>query len=109
MLQVIDGQIVKHSLPKTGVLKDGRTVSGYDALPVEILAEEGWHDDPRDSYTYDAATEQLEGPIVEDGKPVYKVVAKPAPEPAPEPVPDRLDILEGLVADLAEEILLGGS
>ncbi len=79
MLQVVDGQIVKHSLPKTGVLKDGRTVSGYDALPAETLAAEGWLDDTRGSYSYDEATEQLEGPFVDGGAIVYNVVAKPEP------------------------------
>ncbi len=32
MIQVIDGEIKQYSLPKTGTLKDGRTVSGYHLL-----------------------------------------------------------------------------
>ena len=29
MIQVINGEIKQYSLPKTGMLKDGSTVSGY--------------------------------------------------------------------------------
>ena len=42
MIQVIDGKIIKYRLPKVGTLKSGETVSGYDKLSPEILAEEGW-------------------------------------------------------------------
>ena len=42
MVQVKDNQIIKYSLPKTGRLKDGSTVSGYDILPLETLLAEGW-------------------------------------------------------------------
>lgn len=42
MIQVINGEIKQYSLPKTGTLKDGRTVSGYHLLDEEVLLEEGW-------------------------------------------------------------------
>ena len=42
MIQVIDGEIVKYSLPTTGTLKDGSTVSGYHLLDEEVLLDEGW-------------------------------------------------------------------
>ena len=42
MIQVIDGEIKQYSLPKTGVLKDGSTISGYHLLDEETLLEEGW-------------------------------------------------------------------
>ena len=32
MIQVIDGKIKQHQLPKVGKLSDGRTVSGYHLL-----------------------------------------------------------------------------
>ena len=43
LIQVINGKI-KHntSLPKTGTLKNGSTVSGYHLLDEEILLDEGW-------------------------------------------------------------------
>ena len=42
MIQVIDNEIVKHSLPKSGKLSTGETVSGYHLLNEEILKQEGW-------------------------------------------------------------------
>ena len=42
LIQVINGKIAQYSLPKTGVLKDGSTVSGYHLLDEEILLDEGW-------------------------------------------------------------------
>jgi len=36
------GQVTKTRLPKTGVLKDGSTVSNYNLLPHEVLIAEGW-------------------------------------------------------------------
>ncbi|HZJ99957.1 MAG TPA: carbohydrate-binding protein [Tissierellaceae bacterium] len=42
MIQVIDGEITKYSLPKIGTLKDGSTISGYHLLDEETLALEGW-------------------------------------------------------------------
>jgi hypothetical protein len=42
MIQVIDGEIKQYSLPKTGTLKNGSTVSGYHLLDGETLLEEGW-------------------------------------------------------------------
>ena len=42
MIQVINGEIAQYSLPKTGTLKNGSTVSGYHLLDEEILLDEGW-------------------------------------------------------------------
>ena len=42
MIQVIEGKIKQYSLPKTGTLKNGSTVSGYHLLDEETLQEEGW-------------------------------------------------------------------
>lgn len=42
MIQVLDGKIALKKLPKVGMLKDGRTVSGYRFLDKEILKNEGW-------------------------------------------------------------------
>lgn len=42
MIQVINGEIKQYSLPKTGTLKNGSTVSGYHLLDEETLLEEGW-------------------------------------------------------------------
>ena len=37
-----NGQVTKTRLPRTGVLKNGSTVSNYRLLPHEILLAEGW-------------------------------------------------------------------
>ena len=42
LVQVINGEITQRSLPKTGTLKNGSTVSGYHLLDEEVLLDEGW-------------------------------------------------------------------
>lgn len=42
MIQVINGEIVQYNLSTVGMLKDGRTVSGYHLLDKETLKDEGW-------------------------------------------------------------------
>ena len=37
LVQVINGEIAQYSLPKTGTLKNGSTVSGYHLLDEEVL------------------------------------------------------------------------
>ncbi len=74
MVQVINGEIKQYSLPKTGTLKDGRTVSGYHLLDEEVLLNEGWlplEDIPPE---YDEETQYL----VQDGYEVLedKVIKK---------------------------------
>ena len=41
LVQVINGEIAQYSLPKTGTLKNGSTVSGYHLLDEEVLLDEG--------------------------------------------------------------------
>ena len=59
MIQVINGEIKQYSLPKTGILKDGRTVSGYHLLDEEMLREEGWLPLEDNSPEYDQETQYL--------------------------------------------------
>ena len=42
MVRVINNTIVEEFLPPAGVLADGKTVSNYDLLPIDILLKEGW-------------------------------------------------------------------
>lgn len=60
MVQVINGQIAAYSLPETGTLKDGSTVSGYHLLPAEVLKSEGWLPLVDEQPTYNKITQQLE-------------------------------------------------
>ena len=102
IIQVINGEIVKYSLPKTGILKDGSTVSGYHLLDEEILLDEGWlplEDNPPE---YDMETQYL----VNDGYEILedKVIKKYRIEEIPEPQPDKLQELTQLLKSRYEEL-----
>ena len=87
MARIDNGEVVATRLPRTGRLSDGRTVSGYDKLPPDVLYDEGWRDvtddgppehDPethyarRTGYVYDPDTDTVTA--------TYKVVERP-PDP----------------------------
>jgi hypothetical protein len=59
LVQVINGQVVQSSLPQTGFLSNGESVSGYDLLPSDILTAEGWLPSEDNRPTYDETTQQL--------------------------------------------------
>ena len=106
MIQVINGEIIKYSLPKTGTLSTGETVSGYHLLEVDILLEEGWlhlEDNPPE---YDMETQY----IVNDGYEILedKVIKKYRIEDIVEEVEPR--DLESEIAELRQiiDILIGG-
>lgn len=60
--RVEKGEVTEIGLPETGILKDGRTVSGYNLLPEKILKKEGWVIVEEERPAYDQATEHLVGP-----------------------------------------------
>lgn len=74
LVQVINGEIAQYSLPKTGMLKDGRTVSGYHLLDYETLLDEGWLPLEDVEPEYDIETQYL----VQDGYEILedKVIKK---------------------------------
>jgi len=74
LVQVINGKITQHSLPKTGTLKNGSTVSGYHLLDGETLLEEGWLPLEDVESEYDEETQYL----VNDGYEILedKVIKK---------------------------------
>ena len=106
MIQVIEGKIKQYSLPKTGTLKNGSTVSGYHLLDEEVLLDEGWlplEDSPPE---YDEETQYLvqdDYEILED-----KVIRKYRIEEIPEREEPR--DLEVEIEELRQiiDILLGG-
>ena len=59
MIQVINGEITQRSLPKTGTLKNGSTVSGYHLLDEEVLLDEGWLPLEDNRPEYDMGTQYL--------------------------------------------------
>ena len=106
MIQVINGEIKQYSLPKTGTLKDGSTVSGYHLLDEETLKEEGWlplEDNPPE---YDEETQYL----MNDGYEILedKVIKKYRIEGIAEEVEPR--DLESEIEELSKiiDILIGG-
>ena len=85
MIQVINGKIAQYSLPKTGTLKNGSTVSGYHLLDEEILLDEGWLPLEDVKPEYDNETHYLKnnGYDIQADKVVklYEVVEIPEQEP----------------------------
>lgn len=111
MIQVINGEIVKYSLPKTGTLKDGSTVSGYHLLDEETLRGEGWlplEDNPPE---YDTETQYLmnDGYEILDDKVIKKYKVEDIPEQI-EPEPSEIDVLNNRISELELTIdtMLGG-
>lgn len=87
--RVEKGEVVEVGLPQTGILKDGRTVSGYNLLPEKILKQEGWLPVEDERPEHDSTTEYLVGPTYKArGK---RVVAEYAVEKisVPDPVVDE--------------------
>jgi hypothetical protein len=88
-------EVVMTELPKTGVLKDGRTVSGYHLLDEDILKEEGWlplednppEYNPETQYLVNDGYEILEDKVVKK----YRIEDMPEPEPI---LPSEVDLLK---------------
>ena len=106
MIQVINGEIKQYKLPKTGILKDGSTVSGYHLLDEETLKEEGWLPLEDIQPEYNEETQYL----INDGYEILedKVIKKYKIEEIPEE--EELRDLEAEIEELKEiiDILLGG-
>ena len=101
MYRVKDGEIIERALPRTGVLSDGRSVSGYHLLPVATLKDEGWLPVVDDKPDYDPASEQLiRAEKIEKDRVVINYTIEPLPEPEPEP-PSELEVLRKALIDKA--------
>ena len=59
-IRVANSKIIETQLPKTGTLKNGQTVSGYDLLVEDILLAEGWLPFEENKPEYDEDTQYLE-------------------------------------------------
>ncbi|MGN9164979.1 hypothetical protein ACTNDY_06780 [Tissierellaceae bacterium HCP3S3_D8] len=111
MVQVIDGEIIQYYLPRTGYLKDGSSVSGYDILmrsDLELAKQEGWlllEDNPPE---YDKETQY----IIEDGYKIledkvikkYRVEDIPEPEIIDEPIDDEKIAMAEAIIDLESRL-----
>jgi hypothetical protein len=84
MIQIINGEITQYRLPKTGILKDGRTVSNYHLLDEKTLKQEGWlplediepEYNPNTQYLVNDGYEILEDKVIKK----YRVEDMPEPE-----------------------------
>ena len=95
MIQVKENKIANYSLPKTGMLSTGETVSGYHLLDGEILKQEGWVpvEDIRAEYDNETHYLQPSGYDIQEDKVVrlYEIVE--IPPRAPDPM-ERIKELE---------------
>ena len=111
MIQVINWEIKQYSLPKTGTLKDGSTVSGYHLLDEEVLLDEGWLPLEDILPEYDEETEYLanDGYEILEDKVIKKYKVEDIPEPTP-PEPSEIDILKTEITELNQtiDIMLDG-
>lgn len=118
MVQVVNGEITQYNLPKVGILKDGRTVSGYHLLDEETLREEGWlpledikpECNPDTQYIVDDGYEILSDKVIKK----YKIENMPEPIP-PEPsemdiLNERLDMQDMVIEEILFDIIpsMGG-
>lgn len=106
MIQVIDGGIKQYRLPKVGVLKDGRTVSGYHLLDEETLKNEGWLPLEDNPLEYNKETQYL----VNDGYEILKdkIVKKYKVEDIPKPIepePSERDLLNDRISVLEQKMV----
>ena len=58
--KIENGNVIQVGLPESGILKDGRTVSGYNLLPTNSLKVEGWLPLEQTIPDYDAETQHIE-------------------------------------------------
>lgn len=102
MIQIINGKIEQYSLPKTGTLKDGRTVSGYHLLDEEILLDEGWLPLEDVQPEYDEEIQYL----ISDGYEILedKVIKKYSIVDIPESQPSEVEVYKNKIAELEQII-----
>lgn len=94
MIQVINGEIKQYSLPKTGTLKNGSTVSGYHLLDENILKDEGWLPLEDIKPDYDEETQYLanDGYEILDDKVIKKYKVENIPRPQQNEIDYMLDL-----------------
>lgn len=111
MIQVLDGKVTQTTLPQTGRLADGRSVSNYDKLPVEILKAEGWM-----PLIGEKPTAKEGQKVVFDGytinkdsvTAVYRIEDIPVYEPTPEEIAaqEKEVLIQAKIREIAEAELV---
>lgn len=85
--KIENNQVTQTSLPTSGTLSDGRSVSNFDLLPESVLLAEGWLPLVENKPVYDPATQELQltGYTTEKDKVTANyVVVDIVPEPDPD-------------------------
>ena len=105
MVQIENEEIIQYSLPKTGKLSTGESVSGYHLLDEEILKQEGWLPLEDIEPEYDKETHCLvdDGYDIQEDKVIklYKVEEIPPKTPS---LLERVEELERALAELVEKV-----
>jgi hypothetical protein len=78
MVRVINREVIQTTLPSTGYLSNGESVSGYNLLPESVLKAEGWLplEENRPEYNAENETLELDNYTIEADKVTanYKVI-----------------------------------
>ena len=85
--KIENNQVTQTSLPTSGILSDGRSVSNYNLLPESVLLAEGWLPLVESKPVYDPATQELqltEYTTEKDKVTANYVVVDIVPEPDPD-------------------------
>lgn len=102
-VKVVNGQVVCVGLPTCGVLVDGRCVSGYNLLPPETLAAEGWLplELNQPEYNPEIQTLNLVGYTIQSNKVIanYEVVVMMPT------LDSRLEAAEAVLMDILEAMM----
>jgi hypothetical protein len=85
MVKVENGIVTQTSLPTSGALSDGRSVSNYNLLPESVLLAEGWLPLELNEPEYNPTTQLLQfvDYTIEIDRAIanYEAVILPEPEP----------------------------
>ena len=92
MKQIKNNTIIKHSLPRTGKLSTGQTVSNYHLLPHETLKAEGWLPVVDNIPKYNPSTHYIKETTYTIGK--DSVIKNYIIDAIPASVPSELELIQ---------------
>lgn len=111
MIQVINGKIKKHGLPKHIVTETGETILNYHLQDEETLKQDGWLPVEENQPEYNTETEELRFERYEilADKVVKHYKVEPIQKSREEVLEQRVEVTENEVANLWYEIATGGA
>jgi hypothetical protein len=90
-----NGIVTQTSLPTSGILSDGRSVSNYNLLPVSVLFVEGWLPLELNEPEYNPATQELQ--LVDYTIEAARVIANYEAVNIPKTIDQRVKLLQDAV------------